>query len=58
MFYAKDSRIVGQYHKWLQDFLTAMVAMFRRMVINTNLEKTKYMVYDKYTVVLQLLRAS
>ena len=44
VFYVDDGRIVGQYHEWVQDALTMTVAMFLRMGLETNLEKTKAMV--------------
>ena len=43
VFYANDGRIAGWNHKWVQDVLTFMVAMFRRMGLDTNLEDTKSM---------------
>ena len=45
VFYANDVRIEGRYHKWVQDVLIATVAMLRRVGIETNLEKNKYMVF-------------
>ena len=45
IFYADDSRILGQDHVWFQDALSATVEMFRRMGLETNLEKTKTMVF-------------
>ena len=41
MFYADDERVVGRDHIWLQDALTVMVEMFKRVGLETNLEKTK-----------------
>ena len=41
IFYADDRRIGGRDHIWVQDALTVSVAMFRRMGLETNLEKTK-----------------
>ena len=35
--YAKDGRIVGRYHDWVQDGLTVMVEMFCRVGLDTNL---------------------
>ena len=43
VFYANDNRIEGQDHELIQDALMAMVAMFRRMRIDTNFNKTKAM---------------
>ena len=45
MFYVDDGRIVGQDHEWFQDVCTVMEAMFLRMGIYNNLEKTKVMVF-------------
>ena len=45
VFYSDDSRIAGQDHEWVQDALTLMVAVLRRMGIDANLENTKVMVY-------------
>ena len=45
VFYADYGRIAGRYHKWVQDALTVTVVMFYRMVLETNLENTKSMVY-------------
>ena len=44
VFYPDGGRMVGQDHAWVQDALAMTVAMFCRMGLNTNLEKTKYMV--------------
>ena len=44
VFYVYEGRIAGQYHEWVQDALTVKVAMFRRMGLETNLEKTKSVV--------------
>ena len=41
VFYADDGRIVGRDHEWVQDALTVTVAMFRRMGLETNLEKPR-----------------
>ena len=41
VFYADDRRISGWDHKWVQDTLTITIAMFRRMGIDTNLEKPR-----------------
>ena len=41
--YTDDGRIAGRDYDWFQDFLTVMVAMFRRMGSDANLEKTKLM---------------
>ena len=43
-FYADDGRIAGRYHEWVQDSLPIMVAMFRQMGQETNLDKTKAVV--------------
>ena len=45
IFYADDDRIAGQDHEWVQDALSVTVAMFRRMGLDTNIEKSKTMVY-------------
>ena len=44
VFYVDDGRIEGRDHEWVQDALTVMVVMFRRMGLETNLDKTKAMV--------------
>ena len=44
VFYTDDGMIVGRDHEWVHNALTVMVAMFRRMGIDANLEKTKTMV--------------
>ena len=36
--------IAGRDHEWVHDALTVMVAMFLRMGLGDNLEKTKAMV--------------
>ena len=43
-FNIDDRRIVGRYHKWVQDALTVTVAMFWRMGLDTDFDKTKEMV--------------
>ena len=45
IFYADDDTIAGQDHEWVQDALSVTVAMFRRMGLDTNIEKSKTMVY-------------
>ena len=45
VFYTNYGRILGRDHEWVQDVLTVTVAMFRRMRLETNLEKTKSMVF-------------
>ena len=44
IFYAGDGRIAGRDHKWVQYSLLVIVAMFQRMSLDTNLEKSKTMV--------------
>ena len=44
ILYADDGQIAGQGHIWVQDTLTVMVAMFWRMGLDTNMDKTKSMV--------------
>ena len=44
IFYADDGRSGGRDHIWIQDALNVSVAMFRRMGLETNLEKTKALV--------------
>ena len=44
IFYTDDRRIGGRYQIWVQDALTVSVAMFQLMVLETNMEKTKYLV--------------
>ena len=44
IFYANDGRIAGRDHVWFQDAMLVMVAIFRRIGLETNLENTKTMV--------------
>ena len=44
VFYADDRRVVGRDHIWAQDALMVAVVMFRRVGLETNLEKTKALV--------------
>ena len=44
IFYVDDGRIAGKDQEWVQDALTITLAMFWRMGLETNLEKTKAMV--------------
>ena len=44
VFYANGGRIAGRNHEWVQDALNVTVAMFQRMGLETNLDKTKVMV--------------
>ena len=44
VFYSDDGRIAGHDHMWIQDALLVKVAMFLRMGLETNLEKTKAMI--------------
>ena len=44
IFYADNGMISGRDHIWVQDSLTVSVAMFRRMGLETNLDKTKAIV--------------
>ena len=41
IFYADDRRIGGTDHIWIQDALMVSVLMFRRVVLETNLEKKR-----------------
>ena len=43
IFNGKYGRIVGQDHEWVQDVLLVTVEMFRRMGLDTNLEKSNTM---------------
>ena len=45
IFYADNGRILGREHMWVQDALSLAVAMFHRMELETNLEKTNNMVW-------------
>ena len=45
IFYADNDSIGGRDHIWVQDALTVSVAIFQRMVLETNLEKTKSLVF-------------
>ena len=45
VFYKDDGRILGRDHIWAQDSLTVIVAMFRRVGLDTNLENTKSLVF-------------
>ena len=40
-FYADDGRVAGQNPIWVQTALTTMVRIFERVVLQTNLKKTK-----------------
>ena len=42
-FYANKGKIAGQYHAWVQDLLTVMVAIICRKGPDANLDKTKAM---------------
>ena len=44
IFYDNDGRIAGRYHECVHGVLLVTVAMFCRMRLETNLEKTKTMV--------------
>ena len=44
IFYANDVRIAGRDHVWIQDAMLLMVAIFRRIGLETNLENTNTMV--------------
>ena len=44
IFYANGGKIAGRDHLWVQDAISVMVAIFRRMGLETNLENTKTMV--------------
>ena len=45
IFYVNNGSIAGRDHKWVQDSLLVTVAMFRRMGLEINLEKSKTMVF-------------
>ena len=45
VFYVNNGRIAGRDHEWVQDSLSVTVAMFRRMGLEMNLEKSKTMVF-------------
>ena len=45
MFFFNDGRIAGRDHKWVQDVLKVSVTMLLIMGLETNLEKTKSMVF-------------
>ena len=44
VFYEDDRRIAGRDLIWVQDALAVIVEAFRRVGLETNLEKTKEMV--------------
>ena len=44
VLYADDGRIEGQDHDWVQDEFTVTVAMFLRMGLDSNLDKTNTVV--------------
>ena len=44
-FYADDGRIVRKDNEWVQDAREVLVEMVRRMGLETNIEKSKTMVY-------------
>ena len=46
LFYADKRRIGGRDHIWVQDAVMVSIAMFRRMGLETNLEKSKSLVYN------------
>ena len=50
MFYADGGRIARRDHIWFQVDLTVTVAVFRRVGIDTNQEKTKALVCTPYYV--------
>ena len=39
IFYASNGRIAGLDHLWVQESLSVTLAMFWRMILETNLEK-------------------
>ena len=43
-FYADDGWVSGQNPIWVQTALTTMVRIFERVVLQTNLKKTKAMI--------------
>ena len=43
-FYADDRHIAGQYQIWVQTALVTMVIIFERFGLQTNLNKTKYII--------------
>ena len=45
VFYAKNGRIPGQDREWVKNALTVAVTMLRRMGLETNLDRTKSMVF-------------
>ena len=44
VFYTNNDRLAGRDHEWMQEVLTVTVEMLHRMVLETNLYKTKSMV--------------
>ena len=44
IFYAEDGRICGRDHIWVQDTLMVSVAVFQRMGLEINMEKTNSLV--------------
>ena len=44
VFYANNGMIAGRDHEWVQNILKVTLAMFRRLGLGTNLDKTKSMV--------------
>ena len=43
MFYADDGLTASRDHNWLQHAMDALVALFRRMGLQANVEKTQTM---------------
>ena len=44
MFYSDNGRIDRRDHKWVHNTLTVKVAMICKVGLDTNLEKTKYII--------------
>jgi len=43
-FYADDGLIAAWNHQWLQDALNVLVTLFRKVRLETNVDKTKIMI--------------
>ena len=45
VLYVDDGSIEGRDHEWVQDVLTVTVAIFRRVGLGSNLDKTKAVIF-------------
>ena len=54
VFYADNSRIAGRYSDWVQEELAIPVDMFIRVGLETNLDKTKEVVFTPRFILIQI----